>query len=146
MDTAKATNLMDAYRDRDLYDFVNVPLGKGLPITRKLKPLICIPTTAGSGSETTGVIVFQVSGKNYKTGIGNRALAPRLALIDPLHSQYMPDNVAIYSGFDVLCHALEAYTALPFYARTPCPENPNLRPLYQGSNPITDMFAEYALR
>jgi hydroxyacid-oxoacid transhydrogenase len=49
----------------------------------------------------------------------------------------MPRNVAIYSGFDVLCHALESYTAKPYQKRSPRPLRPDIRPVYQGSNPVT---------
>jgi len=58
------------------------------------------------------------------------ALKPHLAVVDPLNIASMPRHVAIYSGFDVLCHALESYTAKPFNQRL-CAENPMLRPVYQ---------------
>ena len=81
-----------------------------------------------------------------KTGIGNRALKPTLGIIDPINMETMPKQVAIASGFDVLCHSLESYTAIPFDQRTPRPLNPNVRPAYQGSNPISDVWCQQSLK
>ena len=81
-----------------------------------------------------------------KTGIGNRALKPTLGVIDPINMETMPKQVAIASGFDVLCHSLESYTAIPYNQRSPRPLNPNLRPAYQGSNPISDVWCQQSLK
>ncbi|KAJ1965440.1 hypothetical protein GGI12_000777 [Dipsacomyces acuminosporus] len=146
IDTAKAANLYSVFRDADFLDFVNAPIGKGKPIDRPLLPLIAIPTTAGTGSECTGSAIFDLKEKKAKTGIADRALKPFLGIIDPLNTRSMPTQVRLASGLDVLCHAIESYTAIPYHLRGEAPENPLKRPAYQGSNPISDIWSSHALR
>ena len=145
IDTAKAVNLYTTYPPEDFLDYVNPPIGKGLPVPGPLKPLIAIPTTAGTGSETTGVSIFDLSRMHAKTGIANRRLKPTLGLLDPDNTRTMPPQVAASSGLDILSHAIESYTAMPFSDR-PKPTRPLLRPAYQGSNPISDIWSLQALR
>jgi hydroxyacid-oxoacid transhydrogenase len=144
IDTAKAANLYACHPPKDFYDYVNAPTGKNLPIPGKVKPLIAIPTTAGTGSETTGVAIFDDSPTRCKTAIANRHLKPALGILDPANTETMPRKVATYSGLDVICHAMESYTALPFNLR-PKPSSPVFRPAYQGSNPISDVWSLFAL-
>jgi hydroxyacid-oxoacid transhydrogenase len=144
IDTAKAVNLYTTYPPADFLDYVNAPLGKALPVPGPLKPLIAIPTTAGTGSETTGVSIFDLTRLHAKTGIASRRLKPTLGLLDPDNTRTMPPAVAAASGLDILSHAIESFTALPFSAR-PRPERPSLRPAYQGSNPISDIWSLQAL-
>jgi hydroxyacid-oxoacid transhydrogenase len=106
---------------------------------------VAVPTTAGTGSETTGVAIFDLSEIHAKTGIAHRRLKPTLGLVDPNNTRSMPPMVAASTGLDVLCHALESYTALPYHAR-PRPERPLVRPAYQGSNPVSDIWSERAIR
>jgi len=145
IDTAKAVNLYTTYPPADFLDYVNPPIGKGLPVPGPLKPLIAIPSTAGTGSETTGVAIFDLSKMHAKTGIASRLLKPTLGLLDPENTRSMPRQVAASTGLDVLSHAIESYTALPFRERSR-PERPALRPAYQGSNPISDVWSLQALR
>ncbi|KAJ3185379.1 Hydroxyacid-oxoacid transhydrogenase, mitochondrial [Irineochytrium annulatum] len=146
IDTAKAANLYLTHPDNDFLDFVNAPIGKGMPVVNKVMPLIAVPTTAGTGSETTGVAIFDYEPKSFKTGIASRALKPLLGIVDPVNTRTMPPEVHVSSGLDVLCHAMESYTAIPYNQRSPRPTDPILRPAYQGSNPISDMWSLKALR
>jgi len=143
MDTAKAADLYATWPD-ELLSYVNAPIGKGLAPPGPLRPLICLPTTAGTGSETTGVAVFDLPELHAKTGIAHRFLRPTLAIVDPELTRSMPPMVTAASGFDVLCHALESYTALPSGQR-PAPVSAAARPAYQGANPFSDVWAERAL-
>ncbi|MCJ1461583.1 hypothetical protein MMC07_000180 [Pseudocyphellaria aurata] len=146
IDTAKLMNLYTCFPNNAFLDFVNAPLGLGLPITKPLLPLIAVPTTAGTGSETTGTAIFDLVSKRAKTGIAHRALKPTLGVCDPLNTRTMPAAVHASSGLDVLCHSLESWTAIPYNQRMPRPLNPIARPAYQGANPISDIFSLQALR
>jgi hydroxyacid-oxoacid transhydrogenase len=144
IDTCKAANLFATY-PADFYTYVNAPIGRGEPVPGPLKPLIAIPTTAGTGSETTGVAIFDELERKAKTGIAHRHLKPTLGIVDAENTRTMPAAVAASTGLDVLSHALESFTAIPFNTR-PKPETPLHRPAYQGANPISDMWALHALK
>jgi len=144
MDTAKAANLYSTY-PADFLDYVNAPIGKGKPVPGPLKPLFAVPTTAGTGSETTGVVIFDLLAMKAKTGIAHRSLKPTLGLIDPENTKTMPAMVATSTGFDVLVHALESYTTIP-YDRRERPARPILRPAYQGRNLVSDLWSSEAIR
>jgi hydroxyacid-oxoacid transhydrogenase len=143
IDTAKAANLF-ATHPAPFLDYVNPPIGRGMAPPGPLRPLVAVPTTAGTGSETTGVAIFDLPELHAKTGIAHRRLRPTLGIIDADNTRTMPPAVTAASGFDVLCHALESYTALP-YRRRPAPPSPQARPAYQGSNPFSDVWAERAI-
>ena len=143
IDTAKAANLYYSHPD-DFFAYINAPIGQGKPVPGPVKPLIAIPTTAGTGSETTGVAICDLTEMHAKTGIAHRRLKPTLGIVDPDNTRSMPPTVASATGLDVLCHALESYTAIPYDQRLK-PNHPVLRPAYQGSNPISDIWALEAI-
>ncbi len=143
IDTAKAVNLYTSW-PADFLEYVNAPIGRGRPVPGPLRPLVGIPTTAGTGSETTGVIIFDYEPLRAKTGIAHRFVRPALGIVDPLNTRTMPRMVAACTGFDVLVHAIESYTALPFHRRE-APASPLERPAYQGANPVSDVWAAKAI-
>lgn len=143
IDTAKAANLYSTY-PADFLTYVNAPIGAGKAVPGPLKPMVGIPTTAGTGSETTGVIIFDLVEMHAKTGIAHRQIRPNLGIVDPENTRTLPRMAAACTGFDVLVHALESYTNLPF-SRREAPASPAERPAYQGSNPISDVWATKAI-
>jgi hydroxyacid-oxoacid transhydrogenase len=141
IDTCKAANLY-ATHPAEFLDYVNAPIGPGKPVPGALKPHIACPTTCGTGSECTGIAVFDLLEKQVKTGIASRRLRPSLALVDPTTTYSLPKSVVAASGFDVLSHALESYTARPYTMRAKAPA----RPMSQGANPWSDSGCEAALK
>lgn len=144
MDTAKAANLLASYPD-ELIAYVNAPIGRAKPIPGKLKPHIACPTTCGTGSETTGITIVDLKSVGLKTGIASPLLKPSLAIVDPTTTETLPGGVVAASGFDVLSHAVESYTARPYTSR-PRPAHPSQRPPYQGSTPYNDIGSLAAIR
>jgi alcohol dehydrogenase class IV len=141
IDTCKAANLY-ATHPAEFLDYVNAPIGAGKPVPGALKPHIACPTTCGTGSECTGIAVFDLLSKQVKTGIASKRLRPSLALVDPTTTYSLPKNVVAASGFDVLSHALESYTARPYTMRA----RAAARPMSQGANPWSDVGCEAAMR
>ena len=141
IDTCKAANLY-ATHPAEFLDYVNAPIGAGKPVPGPLKPHIACPTTCGTGSECTGIAVFDLLDRQVKTGIASKRLRPSLALVDPTTTYSLPKNVVAASGFDVLSHALESYTARPYTMRA----KSAARPMSQGANPWSDTGCEAALK
>ncbi len=144
MDTAKAANLY-ASHPAELLAYVNPPLGEGRPVPGPLAPHLACPTTSGTGSEATGIAIFDLVAQAVKTGIAAREIRPTRALVDPSFTRLLPRMVLACGAFDVLCHALESFTARP-YTRRPAPARPSQRPASQGANPWSDMGCREALR
>jgi alcohol dehydrogenase class IV len=141
MDTCKAANLY-ATHPAEFMAYVNPPIGGGQKVPGPLKPHIACPTTSGTGSETTGIAIFNLTEINAKTGIISRRLIPTVALIDPDVALSLPRNVVAASGFDCMSHALESLTARPWPRR---PRGAS-RPVSQGANPFSDGLATEALK
>jgi alcohol dehydrogenase class IV len=142
IDTAKIAALF-ATHGGELLDYVNPPIGQGLAPPGPLLPLVAVPTTAGTGSESTTVAIVDFPRLGVKTGISHRYLRPRLGIVDPELTRELPAAVTASAGLDVVCHAAESYTARPFDSRKR--SEPDTRPPYQGSNPISDMWSARAL-
>lgn len=142
IDTAKAVNLL-LTNEGELMDYVNVPVGRGQAPAKPLLPLIAVPTTTGTGSESTTICVLDVVDQHVKTGISHAALRPTYAVVDPELTVSQPAGVTAASGLDILCHALESYTARPFTSYEA--KAPQERVPYCGSNPIADLWSEKAL-
>ncbi len=141
IDTCKAANLYASW-PAGFLDYVNAPIGAGKAVPGALRPHIACPTTCGTGSECTGIAVFDLLSKHVKTGIASKRLKPSLALVDPTTTYTLPKNVVAASGFDVLSHALESYTARPYTLR----KSGGARPMSQGANPWSDIGCEAALK
>jgi hydroxyacid-oxoacid transhydrogenase len=144
IDTCKGANLYATY-PADFLAYVNAPIGEARPVPGQLKPHTACPTTSGTGSEVTGIAIFDLLSLHAKTGIAAPALRPSEALIDPDCTDTLPAEVVAASGLDVLSHALESYTARP-YVRRAAPARPTARPMSQGANPWSDLGCREALR
>jgi alcohol dehydrogenase class IV len=142
IDTAKAVNLLTT-DGGELMDYLNAPIGEGRAPQRQLKPLIAVPTTAGTGSESTAMCVLDVLSMRVKTGISHWRLRPTLAIIDPLVSLSLPPEVTAAAGMDIVCHAVESYTARWYTSFDR--KKPEQRVTYCGSNPISDLWSERSL-
>ena len=105
-------------------------------------PLICAPTTSGTGSEVTAASVLTDTANQIKVGVLSNYLRPRLAVVDPLLTVSCPAKVTADSGIDALTHAIEAYTAVDNEV-FPLPEGE--RTVYQGRHPLADCLAEKAI-
>jgi hydroxyacid-oxoacid transhydrogenase len=142
IDTAKAVNLL-LTNPGELIDYVNAPVGGGRAPSNPLHPLVAVPTTTGTGAESTTICVMDVLAQRVKSGISHARLRPTLAVVDPALTLTQPAGVTASAGMDILCHALESYTARPYTAVAR--KEPAQRVPYCGSNPISDMWSEKAL-
>ena len=143
IDTAKVSDLI-ATHGGEIMDYVNAPVGGGKNPPSPLRPLLAVPTTAGTGAEATTVAILDIPEQRVKTGISHQYLRPDRGLVDPLLTTTMPPEVTSSCGLDVVCHAAESFLSKPYDAR-PKPESPDDRPPYQGANPIADMWSAKAL-
>ena len=143
IDTAKAVNLLTTNPGK-LMDYVNQPVGEARAPSKPLNPLVAVPTTTGTGAESTTICVLDVLALQVKTGISHPRLRPTLAVVDPALTVTQPPGVTASTGMDIVCHALESYTAKPYTAYQR--KQPEQRVPYCGANPISDMWSENSLR
>jgi alcohol dehydrogenase class IV len=142
IDTAKAVNLLTT-DGGELMDYLNKPIGEGRAPSGQLKPLIAVPTTAGTGAESTAMCVMDVLSMKVKTGISHWRLRPTLAVVDPLLTLSLPPEVSAAAGMDIVCHALESYTAR--WYQTYDRKQPEERVTYCGANPVSDLWCERSM-
>ena len=142
IDTAKAMNLL-LTNPGELIDYVNQPVGGGRAPTQPLLPLVAVPTTTGTGAESTTVCILDVLAQHVKSGISHARLRPTLAVVDPELTMTQPAGVTAAAGMDILCHALESYTARPYTSFER--KRPEQRVPYCGANPVADMWAERSI-
>ena len=143
MDSTKAINLLLTY-PAPILDYINKPIGNARPIPGPLKPALFLPTTAGTASESTPSAIMDILDLKVKSGIAHPNMKPTMALVDPLLTVSMPPEVTASTGMDVLTHAMESYTNLPYDKRKK-PDHPGLRASYIGSNIISDIFCIKAI-
>ncbi|MCM1532812.1 MAG: iron-containing alcohol dehydrogenase [Ruminococcus flavefaciens] len=110
MDAAKAISAM-ATNDGDLWDYMGGGTGKGEVLSNTPLPLVCITTTAGTGSEVDAAAVITNEETNEKMGI--RTGFPDLAVVDPELMLTVPPTYTAYQGFDALFHSTEVYNSTP---------------------------------
>ncbi|NKB77725.1 MAG: iron-containing alcohol dehydrogenase [Gammaproteobacteria bacterium] len=143
IDTAKAA-MIYALFPADFNDYFAPPIGLGKPIPGPLLPHLACPTTSGTGSECTSVSVVRINSLNTKFVLGSPHLLPVEALVDPSVCDTLPSNVVSSTGFDLLCHAIECYTAKA-YTKWQKVTDPTARTFLQGANPWSDLAASKAL-
>lgn len=144
IDTAKMIDLYTTHTTGDFRDYISPPAGGGKPVPGPVKPLIAIPTTAGTGSENTPVAVVDLVEEKLKVAVSHPYLLPSYALLDPVLTLSLPPYYTASTGMDALLHSIEAYTCIPYDSR-PRPESPAERPVYVGSNPVSDIFVEKSI-
>lgn len=136
LDLSKIVDACYTHKPESFKAYLAKPYGKGEAIPGPIKPLIAIPTTSGTGSETTRAAVIIV--ENAKATAYDDFLMPRLAIIDPLNMVTMPPKVTAGTGIDAFTHALEAYLAKPTHLIPP-------GSIVTGSNTLIDTIAEKAI-
>lgn len=122
IDTAKATNILVSEGGDDLHIYSGAH-----NLKRPLKPLYVVPTTAGTGSETTMVAVVSDTDKGVKVPFTSYFLLPTAAILDPRMTLTLPPHITAMTAMDAMTHAVEAFTCL-------------------AANPISDAYATAAIR
>src|SRR3954469_5563916 len=136
MDTAKLVSMILAH-GKDPLDYTG-----DCRVPGPVKPLICIPTTAGTGSEVSAAAVFTDTANHIKVSCLSPFLCPSFAIVDPLFTVSCPPKVTADSGIDALTHAIEGYGAV---SNDDFPLPSGEKSVYQGKNPLADAMAEKAV-
>lgn len=110
MDSAKSIAIMTT-NPGHYWDYVNGGSGKGLPLVNNPLPIVCITTTAGTGTEADPWTVITDSASKEKIGFGCDKTFPVLSIVDPELMISVPANLTAYQGFDAFFHAAEGYIA-----------------------------------
>ena len=136
MDLAKIVAVLLAHGGEPsrYFGFGNVP--------GPVAPLVCVPTTSGTGSEVSHAAVLTDTANHIKVSTLSQHLRPLLAVVDPALTDNCPKQVTADSGIDALTHAIEAYTAIDF-DRLDAP--PNAPVAYEGRFPLGECLAEKAI-
>jgi alcohol dehydrogenase class IV len=132
MDFAKALSIVMAHGGL-LDDYVGEGTVPG-PVT----PIVCVPTTSGTGSQSTQTTVFTTGG--VKLGCSSEYIRPAASIVDPELTMGLPPVVTRNSGYDAMMHAIESFLARPH------DQVPERTILYQGSNPFSRALALEAFR
>jgi len=143
IDVGKAASLLSTHGG-EVLDYVAQPTGEGQPIPGSTTPYVAVPTTAGTGSESTSVAVVSLPEQDLKVGISDRHLFPDLSVVDPALTVSLPPAPTAYSGLDALSHAIEGYTTRRFDAKER-PDSPADRPDYGGRNLLSDTLCRQAI-
>ncbi|UTF55753.1 hydroxyacid-oxoacid transhydrogenase [Natronosalvus rutilus] len=143
MDAAKTIGALIEADDGPL-SYVAPPTGDGKAVPESGRPTVCVPTTAGTGAETSPATVISLPDRDTKVGISSRYQYPDLALLDPTLTVSLPPAQTASSGMDALAQAIEAYTVRRFDQK-PRAQSPGERPDYGGRTPLTDSFALQAI-
>ena len=144
IDVAKTAGVL-AEHGGDLMEYVAPPTGEGRAVPAPGVPTVAVPTTSGTGSETSPVSVISLPDRDMKVGISSRHQRPDAAVLDPLLTVSLPPGPTATSGIDALTHAVEAFTTRRFDATESAGASAE-RPDYGGRTLLTDQFARRAIR
>jgi alcohol dehydrogenase class IV len=105
MDCAKGIAAKNAHPDKSVVQMQGV-----LKVHKKIVPFWAVPTTSGTGSETTVAAVITESKTHHKASINDPSILPKYAVLDPELTVGLPPHITSTTGLDALCHAVESYT------------------------------------
>jgi len=143
MDVAKVAGaLVDG--EEDILEYIAPPIGGGEPVPDSDILVVAVPTTAGTGSESSPAAVVSLPERELKVGISSSHIYPDLAVVDPLLAVSLPPTITASSGMDALTHAIESYVTRRYDTKA-APDTPTDRPGYGGRTAMTELYAEKAI-